>query len=272
MNKFLILFLTIASVIFNASAEDSFDVKKMCESQKGVWREFGNDCADNCSLDKGRKKMCISNITFSCDCLENKCWNYYQCVDNEQYQIDAKKEQEEKSKKLKDMIPELFQNNQTATTNKNDAKKTIDKAINNSVTNIKSTINTISDNSNVSLNFRKYNNEHKTSVIDKNKKDNETDNNKDANKTTTDNKDTNKNNNETNQNNTTPPNNDTQKSSCSNSGGTWKEFPNGCADSCYGTSTPAVCTSVITESCDCGQDKCWNGSQCTLASAYKPNP
>lgn len=51
---------------------------------------------------------------------------------------------------------------------------------------------------------------------------------------------------------------------CSNAGGTWKTFPNGCADSCdfVRNSKNVACTQVITQGCDCGLDKCWTGTKC----------
>ena len=51
---------------------------------------------------------------------------------------------------------------------------------------------------------------------------------------------------------------------CSRAGGKWKRFSSGCADSCFlarATSNP-LCTMVLTDSCDCGPDKCWDGQTC----------
>ncbi|MFC1711426.1 DUF5050 domain-containing protein [Patescibacteria group bacterium] len=45
------------------------------------------------------------------------------------------------------------------------------------------------------------------------------------------------------------------QTACVNEGGTWSEFPNGCADIC-GVSDN--CIQVVTWSCDCGDNKCWN--------------
>jgi hypothetical protein len=52
--------------------------------------------------------------------------------------------------------------------------------------------------------------------------------------------------------------------SCMNAGGTWKTFSNGCADYCEFARNSAniACTQVITESCDCGINKCWTGKTC----------
>jgi hypothetical protein len=53
------------------------------------------------------------------------------------------------------------------------------------------------------------------------------------------------------------------KEECARVGGTWRIFNNGCVDSCFlvrdkGT----VCTQALTEGCDCGPYKCWNGKTC----------
>ncbi len=46
---------------------------------------------------------------------------------------------------------------------------------------------------------------------------------------------------------------------CYSSGGKWATFPNGCVDRCGAQ----VCTEEFTEGCDCGADKCWNGTHCS---------
>lgn len=48
---------------------------------------------------------------------------------------------------------------------------------------------------------------------------------------------------------------------CKNSGGKMKDFRNVCADQC-GITKDDMCAQVITRSCDCGPDKCWNNNQC----------
>ena len=51
---------------------------------------------------------------------------------------------------------------------------------------------------------------------------------------------------------------------CARVNGTWMMFSNGCVDSCYSarSARPVMCTQALTESCECGPDRCWNGSTC----------
>lgn len=50
---------------------------------------------------------------------------------------------------------------------------------------------------------------------------------------------------------------------CQTSGGTWKEFKNGCADTCaYNADPSQMCTESLTYSCDCSPGRCWNGTGC----------
>jgi len=52
---------------------------------------------------------------------------------------------------------------------------------------------------------------------------------------------------------------------CVQSGGKWTEFPNACADTCeFVRGEVDICAQVITESCDCGPNRCWNGMSCEL--------
>ena len=46
--------------------------------------------------------------------------------------------------------------------------------------------------------------------------------------------------------------------------GTWRTFPDSCADYCWSDLTmgPRACLMVLSESCDCGLDKCWTGKEC----------
>lgn len=51
---------------------------------------------------------------------------------------------------------------------------------------------------------------------------------------------------------------------CARASGEWKIFPDGCADSCFKARSkePVFCTAVLTDGCDCGADRCWNGKTC----------
>lgn len=55
-----------------------------------------------------------------------------------------------------------------------------------------------------------------------------------------------------------------QQQLCQEAGGTWREFPNACVDSCGSArnSEAIACAQVLTDGCDCGEDKCWNGRGC----------
>jgi hypothetical protein len=53
----------------------------------------------------------------------------------------------------------------------------------------------------------------------------------------------------------------TEEESCSLAGGQWILFSNGCVDMC---SAREECTHAFKEGCDCGSDKCWNGTTCVL--------
>lgn len=46
--------------------------------------------------------------------------------------------------------------------------------------------------------------------------------------------------------------------------GTWTQFNNSCADNCWSQLSMRVCALVLTDSCDCGQGYCWNGTSCEV--------
>ncbi len=49
---------------------------------------------------------------------------------------------------------------------------------------------------------------------------------------------------------------------CDSGGGDWKQFPNGCVDSCSSKGEDIFCTQVLTMGCDCGEGNCWDGISC----------
>ena len=60
---------------------------------------------------------------------------------------------------------------------------------------------------------------------------------------------------------------DAEINACTTTGGNIREFGNTCADDCkYERLDPFsyVCGDMMTWNCDCGQDKCWNGTACEL--------
>jgi len=51
-----------------------------------------------------------------------------------------------------------------------------------------------------------------------------------------------------------------EQAACEDAGGTWTEFEDSCADIC--DADLDACENTVTESCDCGETDCWDGSQC----------
>ena len=75
----------------------TFDDRNICEGAKGVWRQFGNGCADNCETKFDKFAMCTNALVFACDCGKNRCWNGETCLALKDYKkiydIEAAKNQ-----------------------------------------------------------------------------------------------------------------------------------------------------------------------------------
>lgn len=59
--------------------------------------------------------------------------------------------------------------------------------------------------------------------------------------------------------------NNSEQELCLKQGGNWRQFNNSCADKCLDPrimQLDLACLEVITESCDCGPEMCWNGQSC----------
>ena len=63
----------------------------------------------------------------------------------------------------------------------------------------------------------------------------------------------------------TPTPSSKPEATCIEAGGTWKEFNNGCVDSCASQQPgePVACTQALKFGCDCGPTQCWSGQTCT---------
>lgn len=63
----------------------SFDDRPICQETKGVWRQFGNGCADDCRSKFDQFSICTQALTYGCDCGKSRCWNGDKCVSQKSY-------------------------------------------------------------------------------------------------------------------------------------------------------------------------------------------
>ncbi len=107
MAQVICLFFVIFSsdVFAQTLRSTTFDNRNVCEDSKGVWRQFGNGCADNCEAQFDRFSMCTQALVFSCDCGKSRCWNGDSCIIASEYKkiFDA---EQEKNQKLADEAKE----------------------------------------------------------------------------------------------------------------------------------------------------------------------
>ncbi len=59
--------------------ETTFDDRPFCEKNGGVWREFGDICANSCRS-KAQESQCSSQIVYTCDCGPDRCFDNQTCV------------------------------------------------------------------------------------------------------------------------------------------------------------------------------------------------
>jgi hypothetical protein len=109
--KLLILLLILTSYFLlltsNSFAElgrsTSFDDRGICEKSRGVWRQFGNGCVDECRSKLDPFIICTDSANFGCDCGKGKCWNGETCVMLKDY----KKIFDEEQLKEKEVLSEI---------------------------------------------------------------------------------------------------------------------------------------------------------------------
>lgn len=103
---FAVIFFLLALDSFATSHSTTFDNRPVCEEAKGVWREFGNSCTQDCEHIFNQYKICPNSITFGCDCGEGRCWLDNKCVAISEYKITyrekVRKEKEDEEKLAKE--------------------------------------------------------------------------------------------------------------------------------------------------------------------------
>lgn len=61
-----------------------------------------------------------------------------------------------------------------------------------------------------------------------------------------------------------------QRTICEKDQGVWREFGNGCVDSCRSKFNKfTMCTSALTYGCDCGTNRCWYDGKCVANDEYQ---
>ena len=107
MQKFLVKIILFVTLILVLTKQDilAYEVfvnnKYICEKEKAIWREFGNDCADICYKKIEILPICTNSVTmFSCDCGKNKCWDSdnEKCISLKEYIAKIKKAEDDRKK------------------------------------------------------------------------------------------------------------------------------------------------------------------------------
>ncbi len=95
-----VLLIILCKAAFALSSRPtSFEDRTSCEESKGVWRQFGNGCADNCEAKLDEFSVCTQSLIYSCECGQKRCWNNNSCVLMSEFEKDykIKKNAEQKS-------------------------------------------------------------------------------------------------------------------------------------------------------------------------------
>lgn len=84
----LIFFFVIPNIA-NAQIVDrleNFDKREACINAGGVWRQFGNGCADNCLAKFNKFNFCTMAVTYGCDCGKDSCYYNDKCYDLDKFE------------------------------------------------------------------------------------------------------------------------------------------------------------------------------------------
>ena len=70
-----ILLISILFFCSSFSRSTTFDDRTSCEEAKGAWRQFGNNCADECEAKLDEFAFCTDLVISACECGKSRCWN-----------------------------------------------------------------------------------------------------------------------------------------------------------------------------------------------------
>ena len=240
----LFISLVIICLSLDASARENYlDNKKLCEENQGNWRIFNSDCADRC-MSKVDNIVCSYNPEYHCDCGEGKCWDAGKCVVTEdvklQWQDVAEKRQEDRRIEKEKFEADLAEYDRLYGHHimmQNQPKaNTPSKSLSNAAR--------IPEAAKIKT----------TPILPPAPE-----------KPVTGNQE---------QIAPEPPKDDPKKQFCENNGAIYKQFNNGCADSCGSKiARIPICSQNITWDCDCGASKCWDSKNktCILTEEYRKN-
>jgi len=103
---FFITFLITSTTKAQVTRSTTFDDRQACNENKGLWREFGNGCGDNCTNKFDQYEICTRALTFACDCGKGRCWHNNQCLTIASYKEIFDKESAEEEKLLEAKVQE----------------------------------------------------------------------------------------------------------------------------------------------------------------------
>jgi hypothetical protein len=108
-NYYFILFVFLINESqANLTRSTTFDERPKCESSKGMWRDFGNSCADKCEYKFQKYPYCSNAIVYSCDCGKNRCLYQDQCIEIQDYLGSSPLQTFSKLKELNEKYPNNY--------------------------------------------------------------------------------------------------------------------------------------------------------------------
>jgi len=72
---FHILFLNFNYSFAKQQEKQELSSQSRCEQQEGLWKNFGNGCADSCFKYENERVMCTMAFVWACDCGEGSCYD-----------------------------------------------------------------------------------------------------------------------------------------------------------------------------------------------------
>lgn len=81
---------------------ENFEKREECLAAGGVWRQFGNGCADNCLAKFDKFSFCTMVVTYDCDCGNDSCYYNGKCYEVQTFKSVYEKIELEKKQQLDD--------------------------------------------------------------------------------------------------------------------------------------------------------------------------
>ncbi len=107
----LLIFINSNNSYAQSERLEIFEKRAECLKNNGIWREFGNGCADSCESQFSGFIFCSMVIIYGCDCGIDSCYYDNKCISHEKYGIINERKIKQKESSQEEELRQIQRKN-----------------------------------------------------------------------------------------------------------------------------------------------------------------